>query len=336
MLLEIESQASGWAQAIALMTEADEVLKTVLGGKQARFLGAGSSYYLGNAASSAWLELGLQASSVPASEPLLHPKRYPWTPGHVAIAASRSGTTTETLEALKRAKAAGASAITITTAKDSPMERLSDLTFVLSEGAEKATVQTRSFSSQLMTALSMAVHLTNPEELGRLEAWLPKAPELISNSAQVVAQVGMEWDRAFFLGTGTLVGIAQEGALKMKETALTEAEPFQTLEFRHGPKSMVDDRTLVVGLISEEAAEQELKVLIEAQSLGARLLLIGASLPTVPGATQLNIGTAVPSSINAPLMLPTLQQLAYQRAMAKGISPEHPRNLSFAVQLDGF
>lgn len=336
MLLDIESQWQGWHQAVELVMASADTIRELVEGRQARFLGAGSSYYLGNVASSVWAELGLAASSVPASEPLLHPRRYPWDAHYVAIAVSRSGTTTETREALKRAKAAGAKTIAITTVDGSPMGEVADLTFVVSAGAEQVTVQTRSFSSQLMASLCLAAQLRAPEDLGRLRSWLPNAPELIAHSSDAVARLGMHWDRAYFLGTGTMIGLAQEGALKMKETALTEAEAFQTLEFRHGPKSMVDERTLVIGLLSEESEAQELKVLREVHELGAQLFLVGVAQPTDFPGEAMDIGGGVPPTLNAPLHLPALQFLAHRRAIHKGIAPEHPRNLSFAVQLDGF
>lgn len=336
MLLDIESQWQGWQQAVELVTASADAARGLIEGRRTRFLGAGSSYYLGNAASSVWAGLGLEASSVPASEPLLHPRRYPWGGGHVAIAASRSGTTTETLEALNRAKAAGAKTIAITTVDGSPMAAVADLTLVVDAAAEQATVQTRSFSAQLMTALCLATQLKAPEDLKRLGDWLPNASTLIADSAEVVSRLGMQWDRAYFLGTGTMVGLAQEGALKMKETALTEAEAFQTLEFRHGPKSMVDERTLVIGLLSKESEVQELKVLREVHELGAQLFLIGATPPRDFPGVAVDVGSGAPPTLNAPLHLPAFQFLAHRRAAHKGITPEHPRNLSFAVQLDGF
>lgn len=335
LLDEIASQPAGWQQALDLTREAREKLTELVAHRHTRFLGAGSSFYLGNTAASVWADLGLSASSVPASEPLLHPRRYPWGPEHVALAVSRSGTTTETLTALTRAKAAGSVTIAVTTVQGSPMANIADLTLVVSHGAESATVQTRSFSSQLMTVLAAAAQVREPALLELLAQWLPDASLLVSRSEAAVKNLDTAWDRAYFLGTGTLIGIAQEGALKLKESALTEAEAFQTLEFRHGPKSMVDDRTLVVGLLSKEAEGQELRVMREMHEIGAQLLLIGEAPPANLAKATVAIGGATPAALSAPLYLPTLHYLAYHRAKSKGISPAHPRNLTFAVELEG-
>lgn len=336
LLDEIASQPTGWHQALRLVRGVSSDLATLISHRHTRFLGAGSSFYLGNVAASAWADLGLSASSVPASEPLLHPRRYPWGPDRVALAVSRSGTTTETLTALNRAKDAGASSVAVTTATGSSMATIADLTLVVSDGAESATVQTRSFSSQLMAVLAMAAQVREPALLDVFERWLPSADDLVARSEAAVKNVGLDWDRAFFLGTGTLIGIAQEGALKLKESALTEAEAFQTLEFRHGPKSMVDDRTLVIGLLSAESEAQELKVMREMREIGAQLLLVGEAPPESLAKATLEIGAAAPAALNAPLYLPVLHYLAFHRAISKGISPAQPRNLTFAVELDGF
>ncbi|MCZ7672501.1 MAG: hypothetical protein M5U34_37905 [Chloroflexi bacterium] len=49
--------------------------------------------------------------------------------------------------------------------------------------------------------------------------------------------------------------------MKMKEMTLTDSEPFHFFEFRHGPMSMVNELTTIVGLLSEEQREEEERVL---------------------------------------------------------------------------
>jgi glucosamine--fructose-6-phosphate aminotransferase (isomerizing) len=61
----------------------------------------------------------------------------------------------------------------------------------------------------------------------------------------------------------------------MKEMSLSHSEPFHFMEFRHGPKSMVNPETLVVGLVSEQNFSEENKVLEEMQAMGARIFSMG-------------------------------------------------------------
>ena len=107
---------------------------------------------------------------------------------------------------------------------------------------------------------------------------LPDACEhlLSKHSAQLKA-LGFDksFDRFYFLGSGLRYGLASELSLKMKEMSLCHSEPFHFFEFRHGPKSMVTDSALVVGLLSRENHAQEYEVIQEMQKLGAQRLTIG-------------------------------------------------------------
>ncbi len=334
MMNEIEAQGEAWQDAVEATRSLPGALATELRGSTTRFLGAGSSFYLGNVAAIAWRQAGLAAESVPASEPLLHAKAYLW-PGHVAFGVSRSGSTTETVTALTRAREAGATTVAITTRTDTPIQRAAHHTFVLERAAEQATVQTRSFAGQLLAALAIGLEAAGAPPSARATGWTARSAELIEAGRTAARDVdARSWTRAYFLGTGPLFGAAQEGALKMKESALTEAEAFQTLEFRHGPKSMIDEDTLIVGLVSDAAEEAECAVLNEARQLGARVVTASARPVEVGQRATYLWGDDVPTAFQPVAALPLLHHLAHARAAAKGIDPDHPRHLSFAVELD--
>jgi len=334
MMHEIQAQGEAWQNAVEVTRSLPEGVASELRGRTTRFLGAGSSFYLGTIAAIAWRQAGIAAEAVPASEPLLHANAYLW-PGHVALGVSRSGSTTETVTALTRAREAGAYTVAITTRTDTPIQRAAHHTVVLERAAEQATVQTRSFAGQLLAALAIGLEAAGAPANERATGWTARSEELID--AGRTAAHGADprsWSRAYFLGTGALFGAAQEGALKLKESALTEAEAFQTLEFRHGPKSMIDDDTLIVGLVSDAAAEAECAVLNEARQLGARVVTASARPIEVGQRAAYLWGDDVPAAFHAVAALPLLHHLAHARAAAKGIDPDHPRHLSFAVELD--
>ena len=343
MSKEIERQGDAWRAALA---EADRTAASVrellgLAGPDpssplsVRFLGAGSSYYLGLSAAHVWRGVGLRAEAVPASEPLLHAPAYPWE-GVAAIAVSRSGATTETLAALRAAAAAGAPTIVVTTVADAPMAAEADVALVLRDAAEEATVQTRSFSGQLLASLLLGLHAGG--DLAAVDAarTLPGlARDAIDHARSVVDRVGTDWSRAYFLGSGANAGLAREGALKLKEAALVEAEAFHTLEFRHGPMSMVDGETLLVAILGDDRHGHEAQVVREMRALGARVLVVADRDVEVEGAVSCVLPGGLPASVRLPLALPTLHWLAHAKAIAKGIDPDHPRHLSFAVELEG-
>jgi glucosamine--fructose-6-phosphate aminotransferase (isomerizing) len=340
MLREIRSQGDAWSAAIDAVDAAGPELADALAGAAPAtlMLGAGSSYYLGVAARGAWVRRGRDAMAVPASEALLHPELYPVTRGGLALGISRSGTTTETLRALAAMRAGGALAVGITTVAHTPITDAADHALVIHGAAEDSTVQTRSFSAQLLTVLSLAALAGRDEPARASLRRLPQlAPAWIERSEEAVEPLAMAPERIYVLGTGDRWGLAMEGALKLKETSLTEAEAFQTLEFRHGPQSMVDENTLVVGLLGNDPTHAEAAVLREMVHLGARVLAVSdepLDAAAVPGATMLTIGSDLPEEARLPLYLPPLQLLAHHRGVGKGLDPDHPRNLRFAIELE--
>ena len=123
--------------------------------------------------------------------------------------------------------------------------------------------------------------------------------------------------------------------LKMKEMSLSNSEAFHTLEFRHGPKSMVDEKALVIGLLNESTDYQEIPVLQEMASLKGKLLSFtektDARLEEIGDVVELNSAVAEP--LRALLFLPVLQLLAFYRAISRGQDPDNPNNLDAVVHI---
>ncbi|MCK4961423.1 MAG: SIS domain-containing protein, partial [Anaerolineales bacterium] len=165
------------------------------------------------------------------------------------------------------------------------------------------------------------------------------AKQLIDTYAPLASELGRDTflQRFFFLGSGPLYGVASEAMLKMKEISLSYSEAYHFLEFRHGPKSMVDDQSVVIGLLSEQAQDHELAVMREMQDLGARTIILAESPNNKieqAGDSVVALASGLPSGWRAPLYLPFLQLLALQRALAKGLNPDQPANLDPVVILD--
>lgn len=157
------------------------------------------------------------------------------------------------------------------------------------------------------------------------------AGQKIINDFELKAKIWGEnkaFDQFFFLGSGIRYGLACEASLKLKEMSLTVSEPFHFLEFRHGPISMVDSKTLVIGLLSEENYSQERAVLDEVEQLGGKTFTLGERDATIC------FNSGLPEAIRGVLYLPVLQLVALYRSLAKGLDPDKPRNLNAVVTLD--
>jgi glucosamine--fructose-6-phosphate aminotransferase (isomerizing) len=114
----------------------------------------------------------------------------------------------------------------------------------------------------------------------------------------------------------------------MKEMTLTHSEPFHFFEFRHGPMSMVTDTSTIIGMRSSVNAGHEQTVLDEMRNLGGQILSLGET------DADIAFESLLPEEVRNVLYLPPLQLMAYYRAVAKGLDPDNPRNLSAVIQLD--
>jgi glucosamine--fructose-6-phosphate aminotransferase (isomerizing) len=137
-----------------------------------------------------------------------------------------------------------------------------------------------------------------------------------------------EIHQVFYLGSGPQYGLASEASLKLKEMSQTICEPFHFMEFRHGPISMVDGHTLVIGLVSEKASGFEMAVLDDVRKLGGKILTIGED------GADIQFLSGLPEFGRPVLYLPFLQLFAYHRAVNAGKNPDVPRNLTAVVNLD--
>lgn len=342
---EIQSQPEVWEAALRRATEAGRDAAQrwpLVGFPEALFVGCGSTHYLSLSAAALCNRLtGLRSRGLPSSEVFLFPEYSLPAPGAspLLVAVSRSGETTETLLALRafRERFPGP-ALTVGNYPESALVRQCDAALVVPEGREESVAQTRSFTSML---LSLQVYLglaagadTYVESLRALP---DAARAVLGRDGELLQKLGGDgrFDTIIFLGSGPFYGVACEGMLKMKEMSLSHSEAYHFLEFRHGPKSIVTQRTLIAALLSDGAREQELRVLREMRQLGASVLAVADEIPDATDAydVAVSLGSGLPEAARLPLCLLPLQLLAYGRAMGKGLDPDRPTHLDSVVVL---
>ena len=333
---EIDSQPEVWAAAWQVLTTRRDVITRIWQRghyDHVIFTGCGSTYFLALAAASLLQELGGQsARALPASELWLSPaSSYARQGETLLVAVSRSGSTTETVRACEAFKRGGrGDLVTLSCYPDQPLAQLGALNIVLPSGQEDSVVQTRAFSTLYLGAVAVAALWTGDAALFDELSGLPAAGRcVLNNYAALARSIGgdLDFDRFYFLGSGPRYGLACEYALKMKEMSLTHSEPFHFLEFRHGPMSMVTERTVLVGLVSEANRPHELKVLDEMRDRGARTVSVGES------GVEVEFRSGLSEAARGALYLPFAQLIGYERSMAKGFNPDQPHNLTAVVRL---
>ena len=354
-LNEIGTQGDSWRGGLRAAEAVPEGALTMLaeaGCGGMLLMGCGSTYYLAQALAP-WVTqvLGVAARAVPSSELALGDG---WTlgTGHrpLVVALSRSGATSETAMAVRLAKERGCRVAVVTCYPASELAALADVTVALPEGQERSFAQTRSFAGMLVATQMLVARMGSSagcsqtegagcvalgEELARLPSLAGEAVAAADALAQRWADAG--WDRVSYLGSGMRYGLAGEAMIKMKEMALATAEAFHAMEFRHGPMALVDERHLVVALLSDAMGRYEEGVLADLCERGARVVALGPQQPVYADAyaAWLPVGGDLSELARSVLYLPFLQLLAYYRAMAAGQDPDRPRNVVMAIRLTG-
>lgn len=340
---EIASQPEVWRATLNDMAAQQAQLSGALAGMAARPLivtGCGSTYYLSLHAAAVLRAAGVDARAVPASELVYFPHEH-LPPAFNMLAISRSGTTTETIWAAERFRTTRPDGrlIVITCHGDTPLASGADVRLVAPHAQEQSVAQTRSFSSMAVLVQALAGLLAGDEaRLGRMRRLPDALADLLDREGAWAQQLGADLgiERLFFLGNGPLYGLACEAMLKTKEMSCSWSEAYHALEFRHGPMSVAGAGALVVGLISDSAREAEINVLRDMQRLGARTVALVEARGDIDGSGMdhvVELHSGLDEWERGVLYLPLLQQIAFQRALAKGLDPDNPTNLTAVVYL---
>lgn len=340
---DIKGQAGAWKAALAAVDERIEDVRALIGGSNTDvlFTSCGSPYYIGLANAALWREkLGASVTVFPSSDAMLYPETvFPRNGNPLLLTASRSGETTETIKAAEAfAERFPGRMVLIGCKTESTLDQLADVSIMIPEGYEDVIPQTRSFDSMYLAAQYMVALLAGDQSLAAALRRLPDMlPDLLDHWEPEVKQVAeSDWDYAVFLGGGPLYGAAIEATLKTIEMSLSKAVSYHTLEVRHGPRSVIDANTLVVGLQTSRGGRHERRVLMDlADEAGARILSLAPEPygDDAPGETRIFVGEDVPDHALGLLYLPLLQLLAYYRAVHKGVDPDESNNLTAYVEL---
>ncbi len=341
---EILSQPQCWATCLRELRESREIeaaLERLPSRSDWLFIGCGSSFYVAQAAASSWTALtGQRARAVPASDLLLFPGlaclELPCQP----VLISRSGHTSEVVRAAEYLEVTlNIRTLAVTCVAGQALEKASTATLHLLAADERSMVMTRSFTSMLLGLQFLAA--TVGDQAGFLES-LEELPPLAQRvlDPQVPRLRDFVRTREFadyaFLGQGPFYGVASEAMLKVMEMSCSYAQCFQTLEFRHGPKSMVAPEVLAGFLLSESGFAAEREVLQEVKDLGASTLVVvnHADAPVRRSADFLvELNLDVPELARLAACLPTFQLLGLFTGVRKGWDPDRPRHLSRVVVL---
>jgi len=344
-LAEILSQPKVWDACLELLARErrlEDVNQRFHGKRNWLFIGCGSSYYVSLAAAASMnLLTECRARAVPASEVLLYPElTLGDTSDMVPVLVSRSGKTSEVLRAAQIFKDRGVETLAITCSAGQVLEEMASTTILLSPADEQSTVMTRSFTSMLLTMQALAATVADDKPFIDALKQLPSAAERTLHDVPKRVRefvAGHAFADYVSLAQGPFFGLACESALKMTEMSVSYGQVFHTLEFRHGPKSIVSPETLLVFLLSESSYDAECEALEEMKQLGGTTMVVCNRADRRARASadlliELNLESPELARLAPTLYGPQLAGL--YTGLKKGLDPDHPRNLSRVVELE--
>jgi fructoselysine-6-P-deglycase FrlB-like protein len=289
---EIATQPDDWARTVGRLDEFADVLPRR--GERVATIGCGTSWFMGQAYAARRESLGHGVTDAFAASEHRLGRGY-----DRVVVISRSGTTTEVIAVVDELGAAGVPHVSIIATPETPVAQGSSSTILLDDVDEQSVVQTRFATTTLaLLRASLGEDLTPVVEQAR--AMLGEDPATALGPLLSVEQLT-------FLGRDWSNGIANEAALKLRESSQFWSESYPAMEYRHGPISIAAPGRAVwaFGEVPEGLAG-------EVHETGAHF---------------------EHRDLDPMADLVRLHRLCLARAEAAGLDPDAPRNLTRSIVL---
>ena len=316
--------------------------------RQVHVVACGSAYHAGVA-----MQYGIEdLARVPVRVDVASEFRYRrpiLREGELVVIISQSGETADSLAALREAKAQGADTLAVVNVVGSTIAREADHVLYTCAGPEIAVATTKAYSAQLVVGYLLAIRLAlargtlEPEAGARMLAELRSLPEKIARILEDKERI--QWfaakfsnaKHAFFIGRGLDYAVGLEGSLKMKEISYIHSEAYAAGELKHGTISLIEERTLVVGVLTQDPLfEKMISNMVECKSRGAYLMGL-TSYGNYNVEDTADFTVYIPRTdphFTPSLAVIPLQLMGYYLSVSKGLDVDKPRNLAKSVTVE--
>lgn len=244
----------------------------------------------------------------------------------VFLAISQSGRSPDLLISAKVARQAGALILAVVNDESSPLFDEADHAIPLVAGPERSVAATKSYISSLLVALLLVAEWVEDDAL---------AQAVVGSGDLLRAAWSLDWSIAspiligaqslYVVGRGSTLGIAQEAALKLKETSAIHAEAVSAAEIRHGPLALVKNGFPTLMFVPADAAAEGFadlaQLLVEC---GATVICAGAQFD---GCIELPTVAGVHPALAPVAMIQSFYRLAATVSVGRGCDPDHPAHL---------
>lgn len=267
----------------------------------------------------------------------------------LVIVVSQSGETADTLAALREAKSQGVKTLGIVNVVGSSIAREADYVFYTLAGPEIAVATTKAYSAQLIAGYVLSLAFAKAKEkiaeekcceyVKELQTLPEKINRIIAEKERIqwFASKQANTQDIFFVGRGIDYAISLEGSLKLKEISYIHSEAYAAGELKHGTISLIEDGTLVIGLLTQDDLyEKTVSNMVECKSRGAYLMAL-TNFGHYNIEDTADFVTYIPKTdehFTTSLAVIPLQLLAYYVSVAKGLDVDKPRNLAKSVTVE--
>jgi glutamine---fructose-6-phosphate transaminase (isomerizing) len=298
------------------------------------FIGCGSSLCQSRSAEmSAKMRLPIPAVSIAGGDLLVNYPHYEkMLKRAMLVAPTRSGSTSEVVRSIARLKKdLGSPVICVCCRENSELSKIADLTLEIPWAFDESVCQTRSvtniYAADLLMVAAMAGNKTLVKEI---KSAIANGPKFIKANQAALRKIGASksWSNVVVLSDSELEGLGGSAALHFKEIAIVNAYHYHILDVRHGPTTLIDQKTLVLMACSPFEIELQRDLVNDLKKRGAFVITVSAKSEKDFG-SDLNL--KIPAYRNLAVAgIPFIfapQVLSYCKGVARGLNPDLPRGL---------
>lgn len=245
--------------------------------------------------------------------------------GALCFSVSQSGQSPDIVEMARSVAASGAHTVAITNHPQSPLAEVSTTTLPIEAGPEQSVAATKTFVNSLVAGVLFLAEMARDDDLINALKTLPEHLDKAILCDWSAFAAAIDGPSLYTLGRGPSWAIANEAALKFKETCQLHAESYSSAEVMHGPVSIVDQSFPVLVFAARDAAEAG--VAEAADALAAKGARVFATTDKVTQATALPHVRTDHWLTDSIASMVSFYALAETVALARDIDPDTPRHL---------
>ncbi len=302
--------------------------------------GAGTSAFVGDAAAP-FIQAGLrfQVESIPTTDLVSNPEQYlDATRPTLLVSYARSGNSPESVAAVALVDqlVPDCHHLFLTCNGEGELSRYSQTAknafcMIMPEGSnDKSFAMTSSFSCMLMSTLTLLGGQTPAQWHQQIEATSALCEAKLEQwQSAIKALAEQPYERLIVLGSGGFAGLAREASLKSLELSAGQVMTTfdSSLGFRHGPKFTINDKALVIQLLSSESYTRQYDMDLFNEIRGDKQALahiaiseIALNEENVFELGHLDLGD---QWLCFPFIL-FCQMLAFEKSLQLGFGPDNP------------